>query len=119
MKKEGKIYFKELKPAFTRLRVCLTHPTAMAGQMTLVEPLVVGDRIQVEIEVCDASGNALAECEQYTGRGEGPFQHEQCVNLFTCSSISVVATCLQRTAVAVLVLVGLRAWPVQLQDDMS
>lgn len=56
----------------------------MAGQMTLVEPLVVGDRIQVEIEVCDESGNTLAECEQYTGRGEGPFQNEEWVNLFTC-----------------------------------
>lgn len=55
----------------------------MAGQMTLVEPLVVGDRIQVEIEVCDESGNTLAECEQYTGRGEGPFQNEECVDLFT------------------------------------
>jgi hypothetical protein len=47
--------------------------------MDLAEPLVVGDRVQVEIEICDVSGNAMAECMQYTGRGEGPFQNERCV----------------------------------------
>jgi len=47
--------------------------------MDLAEPLVVGDRVQVKIEICDVSGNAMAECMQYTGRGEGPFQNERCV----------------------------------------
>jgi hypothetical protein len=62
--------------------------------MDLAEPLVVGDRVQVEIEICDVSGNAMAECMQYTGRGEGPFQNERCVgHLLLALGFFCVASC--------------------------
>lgn len=44
--------------------------------METAPPLVIADRVEVQMEIVDDHGNTLSTLDQFRARGESPFIHE-------------------------------------------